>query len=895
MSTFFRRLKLLFARDKYLADLEAEMLLHRHLRADSLAEQGLDADQAAASAQRRFGNTTMLQEDSHNMLTWNLLEDLLKDLRYSIRSLFANPLFAVVAILTLALGIGANTAIFSVINAVLLRGLPVSHPEQMVYLHVEPGQPDGAGNTGNSDSSFSEYVFEQLRTQNKSLSSLIAYVPLGENKIAVRLGPIPEEASVEMVSGNFFSGLGTGTSCGRALSLADEKDHTAVAVLSYGYWNRRLASDCSVVGQTIYIKGNPFTIVGVGAKGLTGVESIPTDVWVPLQISPALNAWGSQTKNYYADPLWWCLRLVGRVAPGVTPQQAEAQLASVFSRAAYEHLGGKPKPGEEKRKLLLVPAKGLGEEAEGYKDPLLMLLAIVGVILAIACGNVALLLAARNSNRRREFSIRLAIGGSQSRLFRQLLAESLVLSLAGALLGWLFAVAFTSALAKWSGMEISLAPDRSVAFFTCSVMVAIALIFGLAPLLTVRRVPVGLALKDSSATAFQEKSRSRSSRLIVVAQVALGLVLAVSAGLLTRSLRNLEHANLGLNADGLLVFGLSPQLKSPSQETTLNFYSGLLERLRSLPGVRGVTMMGNRIGSGWSNNTTPVLDGMKPTNRGRAGMRWNDVGSDFFKTLQVPVLQGRDFLDSDSATAPKVAIVNQTFVNRFLKGREVLGHLVSYSSKTPFTIVGVVNDSKYTGIREEAIPMAYFPFSQMQEVGDMHVEVRTAGEPAAFLPQVRKTVASLAPDLALLQPMTQRAQFDASIDQERLISRLSLFFGGLAILLVASGLYGTLAYGVSRRTSEFGVRMAIGCERPQLLWMVLSEGLRLSALGLLIGIPIAVAAARWLGSSLFGLQAIDPLTFAIAAGGIFLVCLVAGLIPAYRAASIDPIRALRYE
>ncbi len=893
MTTLFRRIKLLFLRDKYLADLEAEMLLHRELRADWLAGQGLDTDQAAAAAQRRFGNTTLLKEDSHNMLTWNLFADLLKDLRYSIRSLFANPLFAVVAILTLALGIGANTAIFSVINAVLLRGLPVAHPEQMVYLHVEPGQPDGASNTGNGNSSFSEYVFEQLRTQRQSFSSLVAYVPLGGNKIAVRMGPLPEEASVEMVSGNFFSGLGTGTSCGRTLSLDDEKNHTSAAVLSYGYWNRRLAADCSVVGQTVYIKGNPFTVVGVGAKGFSGVEALPTDVWVPLQNSPSMNAWGSQQKNYYADPLWWCLRLVARLTPGVTPQQAEAQLASVFSRAAYEHLEGKPKPGEKPRQLLLVPAKGFGEDGDGYKEPLLMLLAIVGVILAIACGNVAMLLAARNSNRRREFSIRLAIGGSQSRLFRQLLAESVLLSSAGAVLGWLFAIALTSALANWSGLEVSFAPDRSVAFFTCAVMIAIALIFGLAPLLTVRRVPVGLALKDSSATAFQEKSRSRSSRLIVVAQVALGLVLAVSAGLLTRSLRNLERANLGFKTDGLLVFGLSPQLNSPSKEATLAFYSALQEKLRSLPGVTGVTMMGNRIGSGWSNNTDAVLDGKTPTNE--PFMRWNTVGANYFTTLGVPILQGRDLRDSDSATAPKVAIVNQTFAEHFLKGRDVLGHLVSYSSKVSYTIIGVVADSKYRGVRENPVPMAYFPFAQMSEVGDMHVEIRTAGDPASFLPQARKAVATLAPDLALLQPMTQRAQFDASIDQERLVSRLSLFFGALAILLVASGLYGTLAYAVSRRTSEFGVRMAIGCKRPQLLWMVLSEGLRLSALGLLIGVPIAVAAARWLGSSLFGLQALDPLTFGIAAGGIFLVCLTAGLVPAFRAASIDPIQALRYE
>ena len=895
MLTLLRRFEFLFNRRRYLDDLEAEMHLHRELRAELLARQGIAPDDATLAANRQFGNTTLLKEDSHRVLTWNLLEDLFKDLRYSLRSLFANPLFAVIAVLTLALGIGANTAIFSVINAVLLRGLPVAKPEQLVYLHVEPGQPDGAGQTGNnSNASFSEYVFEQLRTQHQAFSTVAAYVPLGFNKIAVRVGPLPEEASVEMVSGDFFSGLGAGATCGRTLSLADEKNHAAIAVLGYGFWNRRFGAACSVVGKTVYVKGIPFAIVGVGAHGFSGVEPSPTDIWIPLQINPALNAWGNQQTNYYAVPLWWCLPLIGRLAPGVTIQQAQASLASAFQRAAYEHLGGKPKPGETPVKLVLVPARGIGQGGDDYKQPLYYLSAIVAVILAIACGNVAMLMAARNSARQREFSIRLAIGGSQSRLFRQLLAESLVLAASGAILGWFFAMAFTKVLAGWAGMEANLAPDRTVTLFTGAIMILVALLFGLAPLLTVRRVPVGLALKDSSATAFQEKTRSRSSRLIVVAQVALGLVLAISAGLLTRSLGNLERANLGLKSDGLLVFGLSPQLGTVNDQKKIAFYTSVINKLRAIPGVPSVTLMGNRIGSGWSNNTTTILDGKRPEGE-KAGMRWNSVGADFFTTLGVPLREGRDFRDSDSLAAPKVAIVNETFVKRFLKGRDAIGHIVSYTPEVAFTIVGVVADSKYRGVREDPIPMAYFPYPQVGLIGDMHVELRTAGSPPSFLPEVRKAIASLAPDLALLQPMSQSAQFAASITQDVLVSRLAQFFSALAILLVASGLYGTLAYSVSRRTSEFGVRMAIGCERAELLWMVLREGLMLSLLGIVVGAPAAFAFSKYLDSQLFGLAPHDPLTFGLAVVGVLSVCIAAGLIPAFRAASIDPIRALRYE
>jgi predicted permease len=671
-----------------------------------------------------------------------------------------------------------------------------------------------------------------------------------------------------------------------------------VAVISHEFWARRFERNCSALGRTFYIKGVPFTLVGVAAREFSGLEDRAVDVWIPLQKRPELNAWGNSQTNYYADPKWWCLRLIARLAPGVSQTRALAVADPVFARAAYEHLGGQPRKGETPRKLVLAGASGIGDAGGGLEKPLHVLLTMVGLILLIACGNVAMLLAARNAARQREFSVRMAIGGSRARLFRQLLAESLVLVALGALLGWLFALIATNALAAWASIEISLAPDGRVLLFTFAVALAAALAFGLAPLRTVVRTPIALPLKSSAATAFQEKSKSRGGRAIVALQIALCLSLTVAAGLLVGTLRNLEHINLGLRSGGLLVFGLNPQLKARADAEAVRFFSGLLEKLRALPGGESVTLMGNRIGSGWSNNTSAIVDGRDPRAAGSAqssSMRWNNVGPDYFTTLGIPVRLGRDFTDADSASAPKVAIVNETFVRRFLAGREPLGHQVSYNVKTPYTIVGVVANHKYTKIRERDVPMAWFPYAQVGFIGAMHIEVRIAGAPSAFWPLAQKTVGQYAPDLPLLKPITQQAQFEDSISQERLVARLALCFGGLAVLLVATGLYGMLAYGIKRRTSELGVRMAIGAQPRELLWMILRESLMISAAGIVIGLPFTFFAMRALTSLLYGLAPNDPLTFGLGVLGIVLVSLAASLSPAMRAASMDPLVALRYE
>ena len=825
------------------------------------------------------------------IVSW--LDDSVKDLRHTCRMLSRNPLFFAVAAVTLALGIGANTAIFSVTDAILFRTLPVHNPNELYYVHVEPGQPDGAGNTGNGNSSFSERVFEQLRTQRNAFANVLAYVPAGYNKIAVRAAESPEEAAVMMVSGDFFTGLGVNPVCGRTFSPQDEHDHTAVAVLGYGFWTRRYQQSCSALGRTLYVKGIPFTIIGIAPSRFSGVNGEATDVWIPLQRRPSLNAWGSEGPNYYTEPNWWCLRLLARLAPGANPTNAVAMVDGAFRRAAYESLGGKPHAGETRRRLVLVPARGIGESQEYFEKPLYVLLSMVGVILLIACGNVAMLLTARNAARQREFAIRLAMGMTRTRLFRQLMAESLVLVSTGAVLGWFFAIAATGTLARWADIQVSLQPDSRVMLFTVAVSIAAALAFGLAPLFSAVRAGSAAATKDTQATAFRSKSKSRSGRLVLVMQVAFCLTLTVAAGLFVRTLQNLSQQNLGFRTEGLLVFGLNPQLGKHSDDDATRFYNGLLAKIRTQPGIDSATIMGNRIGSGWSNNTHATIDGRDPTPP--VQLRWNSVGSDCFTTLRIPLRAGRDFTDADSATATPVAIVNETFVKRAFGGRNALGHQVSFTDKRAFTIVGVAANSKYRAVREENIPMAWFPYTQVGNVGAMHIEVRTLGEPDAFWPQIRSTVAAYAPDLALLQPMTQRAQFDESISQERLIAQLSAVFGALAVLLVATGLYGTLAYNISRRTSELGVRMAVGATSGALLRLVLKEGLLISSAGVLIGIPLALGAMRGLASLLYGIAPWDPFTVGLAAIGITAVALGASFIPALRAASIDPITALRYE
>jgi len=507
-----------------------------------------------------------------------------------------------------------------------------------------------------------------------------------------------------------------------------------------------------------------------------------------------------------------------------------------------------------------------------------------------------MLLIARNATRQREFSVRLALGAGRRALFLQLLTESALLVVAGGLLAWLFALASTRALGAWAHIESSLAPDRNVLLFTLGLLVLAAITFGLAPMRMVLSAGPGLALKTSSATSNTDAGRSRGAKAVVAMQMALCVVLLVGGGLLVRTLLNLKNTPLGFSTEGLVVFGVNPRINSVPEGVA--FYRDLQNRLRVLPGIESVTLMAERIGTGWSDNGDMKVDGKLPEvpSGGSRTVRSNVVGPDFFRTLRVPILAGRDFADSDTANSPHVGIINEQFAKRFLPNVNPLGHVISPDGVNfPMTIIGVVKDHKYRSITEDPIPMAWYMYAQIPVIGGMHAELRVHGDPLAILPAAQKVLQSIDPDLPLIRPMTQRDQYDQTISRQLMFARLAEFFGVLAIVLVATGLYGTIAYRVNTRTAEIGVRMALGARRGQLVWMVLRDTFLLTAIGVAAGAPLAMIVGSGLGSSLYGVKPLDGVTYLLAVLGLAMVALAATAVPARRAASVDPLKALRAE
>ena len=829
------------------------------------------------------------------------MRTLLQDLGYALRQMRKSPGFVLIAVVTLALGIGANTAVFSVMNAVLLRELPVGDPERLYYVQIGNGQmqPPGASETGDPEITFSEPVFETLRQRQDIFEDLIAYVPLAFDKVVVRYGDIPEEASGYEVSGNFFSGLTAQVVRGRGFTLADEKQHAPVAVISDGYWNRRFGRSPRVLGSTLFVKGIPFTIVGITAPHFYGLGGrTAADFWIPLETRPELNAWGipAAFNTLYGTPKWWCLMLMARLRQNVTPAEAQSALQSTFLAAAKIGIGNID-PKQWKPWLDFDPAKGIQGYNQGYRDQVDILMGLVILVLLLASTNVALLLMARNEARQREFSLKMAIGARKQHVFRQLLTESLLLVMTGAALGWLFSILATRALARWSEIESGLDPDRTVLLFTLAISVLVAIGFGLAPLGIALGAPINGVLKANGAGATPGRERLVGGRILMSSQVAVCLFLLVVSALLVRTLRKYQSEDLGMKASGLVVFGVTPQ-HAHTEPETYAFYRELLDRIRALPGVERATLVESRPGTGWSDNNDFGLDGVYALEKdgSHASVRSNDVGPDFLATLGIPLLEGRDISDADTGAAPPVAIVNETFRKRFLGSTSALGHKLLEGTPGGRTIVGVAKDSKYTKAVEGPTPMAYYPVLERVRPGEaLHVEVRSSAEPLALLASISKAVHDVDPDVAVQRPATQKAEFESSYAEPTMFARLAGFFGALAALLVATGLYGTLAYRTNRRTTEIGMRMALGAQRRGVLWLIMRESLVISAIGMMVGLPLAMTCSRFLDSMLYELSPFDPLSFLLAVSTIALVGTAAAFFPAWRAAKLEPMVALRYE
>jgi predicted permease len=587
---------------------------------------------------------------------------------------------------------------------------------------------------------------------------------------------------------------------------------------------------------------------------------------------------------------------MARLAPGVTSERALAQILPAYRHAAY---AGVPqaKQGSGKPPILsFSPAKQFGDSGDSQTKSLQTLMTMVVLVLLIAISNVVMLLMARNANRQREFSIRLSLGAGRKELARQLLVESFLLVTTGGVVAWLFAASATRALASWAQIDTSLEPDSTVLWFTLAVLMVAALIFGLAPLRSAMTNDPQMTLKSSNSVSQHNTQKVRAGNAVIVTQVALCVVLLVGAGLLFGTLRNLINTPLGMKAEGLFVFGVHPKhFNSP--EAGVAFYQTLQQRLSAQPGVTAVSMAENRPGSGWSNNNGGFLiDGHKPNGLSAddTSFRNNGVGSNYFHTMGVHLVAGRDFTDADTATSPKVIVINETFAKRYLAPGNAVGHILSDpDQKDHFQIIGVVQDHKYTGITEQAMPMLWNIFTQGNSLGELNYEVRVHGDPMTLLEPARRLAAQMDPYMPLLQPMTQSEQFTLSISQQIMFARLAGCFGALAVVLIATGLYGTLSYRVSKRSAEIGVRMALGAQRSQVVWMVLRGSLWLTAGGVLLGVPLAMAACRGLESSLYGIRPLDPASYALAIAGVALVALLASAIPAGRAASVDPSRALR--
>ena len=838
------------------------------------------------------------------------METLLKDIRYGFRGLIKRKGFAAIAVLTLALGIGANTAIFTLVNAVMLKSLPVSQPEQLVLFSDTTGEGTSSHDTPMTGEwkrfSYPSYIY--FHDHNQSFQDLAA-LRSGENRLSVRRaetqGAAATRASGHLVSGNYFSLLGVNALRGRLLTPDDDKPNApAAAVMSYRYWEQELNRDPSVVGQTFVLNGTNFTVVGITPQEFFGVRvRKPPDFWMPLAFHPQIEL----RKSFLDDNQVSFLMLLGRLKPGVSINEAQAGVNLQLQQFLTE-LAGSQLTEERQRAIQSTYIKlaegygGISNLRVLYSKPLHMLMAIVGMVLLIACANVGSLLLARATARKAEISLRMALGASRWRIVRQLLTESMLLAAVGGVCGVLLAQWGVTILVNLVTKETPLdtRPDSGVLAFTVGVSILAGLLFGL--------IPAVRASKTDLATAMKEKARTRSrlgrlslSSAMVVLQVGLSMVLLTGAGLFARSLLNLQNENVGFDRSNMLLVGIDPRLAGYKPAELPALYQQVVERLGNLPNVRSVSMATYSPMSGSHRASSIQVPGYTPQPDEDVVVEDMLAGPNYAATLGIPVLRGRDLGIRDTVSAPRVALVNEAFANRYFKDQNPVGRNFTFDDETDsgkmLEIIGVVGDVKTEDAREKQEPAVYRPILQIADEAaySVNVHVRTAGDPNSFTQAVRQTINDLDDKIPIFGVTTLEEQVHGTLKQDRLIAQLVSFFGALALILACIGLYGVMAHGVARRTSEIGIRMALGARGGNIAWMILRETLLLVVIGLAIGIPTALLAAKFISSQLFGLRPADPVALIGAAVVLTLVALLAGYVPARRASRVNPLKALRYE
>ena len=887
--SWVRRLLNLVRSDRLSSDLDREMAFHLAERADALEAGGMSRHEAEREALKRFGHRNTLKERTRDVdvLVW--LESLGADLRYALRSLKANPGFTLVAILSLGLGIGANTAIFSLVNAVILRVLPVERPEELVQVAVGESQY------------FTNPIWEALR-DTPGMDDYFAY---GGEPFNLATGGEVRSVQGAWVSGSYFPVLGVRALAGRLLQPDDDRRGCpATTVVSAGFAAREFGSAPAAFGRTMTLEGHPYQIIGVTEPRFFGTEvGQAVAAYVPLCSMDLMLG----NRSYLDRRSTWFLEIMGRVVGPVETEAARLGAASpgIFAATIPTNWARNEQAEYAESKLTATTAAaGNSGLRTQYRSALVVLLVVVGTVLLIGCANVANLLLARSAARQHELAVRLAIGAGRGRLVRQLLTETLLLSFAGAAAGLLFARWASGLLVRFlstrtSSVFVDLTLDTGVLLFSFAVAAVTGLLFGLAPAWRVSRVDPQSAMKAQGRGITAGSNRFALGRLLVVGQVALSLVLVVTAGLLVGSFRKLVTMDPGFRRENVVLVSMNLAGTRWPVEQRRTTHRQILERLRTLPGIEAVaasytTPLGN---SSW--NDVIAVPGYSPPTMQDSVVMFNSVSEGWFSTLGTDLVAGRDFEASDGRSGARVAVINETTARRFFRHPAPLGRRFQIrnadSLGTPIEVVGVVRDAKYQSLREDNPPTAYVPLDQGEWYGtSVNYQLRTSTPPSGLVPVITGLAAGVSPSISL-EFNTLSEQVGATLRRPRLLATLSGFFGALALILAVVGLYGIVAYGVACRRGEIGIRLALGAARTRVLGMVLGEAGKLLLVGLLVGMAAAVATTRLLQSFLYGLRPTDPVTLATSAAVLLSVALLASVVPAWRAASLDPTETLREE